>query len=88
MKKLLIIVVLLVIAGCCSGCSPGYQDVAAKYPLKPKELMDCQFFKLVNDNGSPITVVRCPNSTTSVTEQQGKTTTTTVVIDGVEYVRK
>jgi hypothetical protein len=88
MKKLLIIVVLLVIAGCCSGCSPSVESLDESFTVRPKELKDCTIFRLGDGYMGHITVVRCPNSTTSTTERVGKTTQTTVVIDGVEYIQK
>lgn len=68
-----------------SACTPSANEVS--YPVLPDELKDCKFFR-VDNGGFPIRVVRCPNSTTSATFQSGKTTKTTVVIDGKEYVEK
>jgi hypothetical protein len=55
----------------------------------PPELADCKFFQLSgNSVTDKITVVRCPNSTTTTTYQVGKTKKSVVVIDGVEYVKR
>lgn len=70
-----------------AACTPTATDVSAAYAVKPTELKDCQFFELRNSEGSHITVVRCPNSTTSTTLHT-KTPITTIVIDGKEYVEK
>lgn len=65
------------------GCTPSSKDVSRNY-APPEELKDCSFHRLGNDNGGYITVVRCPNSSTT-TKTSGKNARTTVVIDGVEY---
>lgn len=70
-----------------AGCSPTAQQV--EYPVLPPELADCKFYFISSgDVRSQIRVVRCPNSTTSSTYKIGKSTETTIVIDGVEYERK
>jgi hypothetical protein len=61
-----------------AGCEPSVSP--ANYPLPP-ELADCKPFDLSNGIDS-ITVVRCPNSTTSTTFRQGKHDETSVVVDG------
>jgi hypothetical protein len=67
------------------GCSKGYTDYSASYDVRPPELADCKIYNLSNGHGGSITVGRCPNSTTSVTYNVGKTTATTIVVDGVTY---
>jgi hypothetical protein len=76
MKKIVIIFALLAL----SGCTNKYSE--ANFPVRPPELSDCKFFKMSNSSGEKITVVRCPNSTTSTTERVGKQDQTTVVTDG------
>ena len=61
-----------------TGCQPSVET--ANYPL-PAELQDCKLFKL-SDGIHSITVVRCPNSTTSTTYREGKSDRTSVVVDG------
>jgi len=78
----MILAVLLAVG----GCSNGYKEQS--FPIKPVELSDCRFFKLTNDDGNVITVARCPNSSTSTTYKSGKTTRSTVIIDGKQYVEK
>ncbi len=52
-------------------------------------MKDCTFYVLTRSSiGHPITVVKCPNSTTSTTEMVGKTVSNTTVIDGAEHMRK
>ena len=68
-----------------SGCNPSAE--VKNYPVLPDELRDCKFFRLMDENGSSITVARCPNSTTT-TRQSDKPGTTSVIIDGKEYSPK
>lgn len=81
MKYIMLMVGLMMLA----GCEP---DAKVKnYPVLPDELKDCKFFRLADENGSTITVARCPNSTTTV-RQGDKGGTTSVIIDGKEYIPK
>jgi hypothetical protein len=82
MKKIALIAVLLVL----TACDNGYK--VANYPVRPPELADCGIYVLNNIDGGSITVARCPNSATSTTYKSGKTTRTTIVVDGVEYEAK
>ena len=52
----------------------------------PEGLKDCKIYGIQNGNSMSLSVVRCPNSTVSTTYKSGKTTVTTVVIDGKKYV--
>jgi hypothetical protein len=57
----------------------------------PDELKDCVFLEVRKEamlGHTTLNVVRCPNSTTSVTSTQGKTPVTVITIDGIEYVKK
>jgi hypothetical protein len=56
----------------------------ANYPVLPEWLKDCQFYKLKSKSERNITVVRCPNSTTSVTTHE-KTPKTIITIDWDAY---
>lgn len=65
---------------------------AVKHTVDLKQvrgLEDCTYY-VVDPGGisGQMRVIRCPNSTTSTRYNQGKTTVDTVVIDGVEYVRR
>ena len=80
MKKL---IGILFAAGIISGCTNSAKEVI--YPVMPPELKDCKIFVLDKEDGRSITVMRCPNSTTSSTYTEGKTLKTTIVVDGVEY---
>lgn len=82
MKKLTIIAIALLL----SACSDAAYEV--KFPAAPPEFADCKFARLENSKGANVTVARCPNSTTSTTYKSGKTTKTTIVVDGVEYVQE
>lgn len=63
------------IVGCSSNISQSdyYRDKL------PPELSDCKVY--TNDS---ITIVRCPNSTTTTKVSKN----TTIVIDGMEYIPK
>lgn len=82
MKKLLIIAS---IALAITGCTPSAKDISEQYTL-PEELSDCTITYL-QGKYTYLNVVRCPNSTTSTTYPVGKTTQTTVVIDGETYAK-
>ena len=77
MSKALLILCAVMLAGCLE---PQYKQVKAS--VLPDELKDCSFFDVRADDGSNITIVRCPNSTTSANYRQGKAKRTTVVKDG------
>ena len=66
-----------------AGCSDKVEE--RKFPAMPKELADCRVFYVQNSDGYSMSVVRCPNSATTADVRSGKTTQTTVTIDGVEY---
>lgn len=80
MKKL---IGILFAAGIISGCTNSAKEVF--FPVLPQELKDCKVFYLTKESGSAITVMRCPNATTSTSYTSGKTKVTTIVVDGVEY---
>ena len=87
--KLLLIALMLVIAGCCSGCDIDYSPKEYNYNGHlPKDLADCKVYRINGPDAPNVLVVRCPNSSTTTRYQEGKATRTTVVIDGVEYVQK
>lgn len=83
MKKILI----LVAAFALFGCDPSAKSVDKNYSVRPKHLQDCTFDYLMNDSGGGITVVRCPNSTTT-SKDSGKGASTVTTIDpssSIEY---
>lgn len=79
MKKLAAIFAALVL----TACTPHTEEAAGKFSV-PDDLKDCSIRDMWNTSGNYITVVRCPNSTTT-TRTSGKNPRTTVVIDGAEY---
>lgn len=83
--KTLRIAGLALVASTLVGCGSSAREES--WEAIPTELKDCKFFRL-RDGMSSVRVVRCPNSATTVTYSQGKSTANAVVIDGVEYVRK
>lgn len=81
MKKLLAVMML---AAMLSGCSRETEDVTHKF-LLPKGLEDCSIYSMSAESGAYLRAVRCPLSTTSSTYEVGKSTQTTIVVDGIEY---
>ena len=77
-------IVMLMMVG-LAGCTPQAEERI--YSVLPEELKDCRFFRLSDENGSVITVARCPSSSTTV-KMHNKQSTTSVVIDGMEYTKK
>lgn len=62
-----------------AACSPSYEQM--HYPVLPEELKDCRFFQITRGAGEYITVVRCPNSSTTTQYSSGKTKVQTVVVE-------
>lgn len=60
------------------------KNVNSDYSI-PAELSQCTFTRMTSSSGRNMTVVRCPSSTVTATEHN-KAMTTTVTIDGNEYV--
>ena len=85
MKNVSKIMLALCVGVLLTGCKPSAE--VKNYSVLPDELKDCKFFRLMDENGSTITVARCPNSTTTV-RQSDKANTTSVIIDGKEYSPK
>lgn len=82
MKKIILLVALMVLA----GCNPSYKTMS--FPVMPDELKDCKIFELVSIERR-IIVTRCPAAaSTSTNFPSGKTTANSVVIDGVTYTSK
>lgn len=84
MKKLLTITFIAI---AFYGCTPSAEDISEQYTM-PEELKDCTITQLRNAKLMHLNVVRCPNSSTSTTYPVGKTTNTTVIIDGETYIRQ
>jgi len=75
-----------IFAAFLTACEPYAEQLSV--PVLPDELKDCKFYMVSANGRGYMTVVRCPNSTTSTTYNTGKSQYTTVVIDGQEYVKK
>lgn len=82
MYKLFIMIIMVLLL---SGCETSSTEV--KYDSMPPELSDCKTFYIRRGLNS-ITVMRCPGSTTSTTYSTGKTSNTTVTIDGITYIKE
>ena len=81
MKKFLLIATVALLSSACSGTPRTELDSGYKMD---GVLEGCQVAKATDDSYNSITVVRCPNSTTT-TKSGGKVKQTVVVIDGVKY---
>ena len=68
MKKLILIAVLFLAA----GCDPTTKEIREDYQL-PEGLKDCKVYKM-ESMSRDLFVVRCPNSTTSVANHHNKHT--------------
>ncbi len=63
------------------GCDAYVKQTTVSVPL-PEELRDCKFFQVkATAESSVLNIVRCPNSSTSVTYRSGKTEYSTSTID-------
>ena len=82
MKSLMVVLGVVIL----TGCEPSYEEKTQNFTILPDELKDCKFYSVRSNTGSNLDIVRCPNSTTSTPYKSGKTTATTVVIDGKKYV--
>ena len=69
-----------------ASCEDSSKNVTSKY-APSEELSGCTITNLISTSARDITVVRCPISVTSAI-QYDKARTTTVTVDGNEYVRK
>jgi hypothetical protein len=75
MKNLIFVVIFGVFL---SGCTQPNEWTATSANLpSARGLEDCKFYKL----SSGYKIVRCPNSTTSITYPEGKSTTTITEIE-------
>jgi hypothetical protein len=82
MNKLLAIVGMVFVMVSLSGCAKSATENTSHYDL-PDGLKDCKIFYLGSDNSlTGITVVRCPNSSTTTTYKQGKTQRSVSVVEG------
>lgn len=81
-------VALLTFAVLLSACSPSVRQLHSEINL-PEELKDCKFFRVkLTSDSTPMTVVRCPLSSTAVTQTEGKTTNYTMTTEGVTSAEK
>lgn len=73
MSKLFLIAAIFLVV----GCSKSTKNVSEKYEL-PEGLTDCTVYYMTGENARSLTVVRCPNSstTTRYSFKSGKSTTT------------
>ncbi len=81
--KMMIAVALM---GALAGCQNSSREIY--FSAMPADFKDCKIVRVTNDEGTHITLARCPNSTTTATVPNGKTTLTTITVDGVTYEKK
>lgn len=82
MKKIVVLIVVALLAGCSDSVSQ------VNFTALPEELKDCKIYSFSLKNGvQNVTVIRCPNSVVS-TKTGGKYPRRTVTIDGVTYEQK
>lgn len=62
------------------GCNKSSVELTSKYNI-PQELSDCKIYFVGANNGTGITVVRCPNSSTTTSYKQGKATRSVTVVE-------
>jgi hypothetical protein len=62
-----------------SACSENAKEL--HFSALPDGLKDCKFYVIQNSEGYEMRVARCPNSQTSVTYHEAKTTHNNVVIE-------
>lgn len=78
MKKLFVtIVCTFALVGCFNQNSV---ELTSKFNI-PKELSDCKIYFVGTNRGSGLTVVRCPNSSTTTSYKQGKATRTITLVE-------
>lgn len=75
MKKIMLIVSVLLVA----GCENSYESLS--YPVLPEDLKDCKFYEVHSRGGSTLKIVRCPQSDVSVGYRQGKQDVTTMTVE-------
>jgi hypothetical protein len=71
---------ILVFAVMISGCAPSAEERTANFTVMPDGLKDCKIYR-ISDGVENITVVRCPNSSTTSSYRIGKTKKTVTTID-------
>lgn len=69
MNKIVIFILTLIL----TACSKETKNISERYQL-PDELSDCRVYRMRAEGGNVITLVRCPNSstTTSYRRSNGK----------------
>lgn len=80
MNKLMILYIICVVL-VLSACTPTAREATHNYKL-PSELSDCKIFRLMNDSGDVMYVMRCPNSSTTTNYSTGKTSRSITLIEG------
>ena len=82
-RWVIVLLITLTVLACVSGCTAETKEVTHQYSI-PSGLKDCMFYQMQSSTGRGLTVVRCPNSVTTV-HKGGKGPWTTITIDGVQY---
>ena len=91
MKKLLL--PLFLVLG-LTACDPGGEtsNIPINTNFLPDDLKDCKFYKINNNDGPNLNIVKCPGSVVSndYMTPQGKSSRhdNTITIDGNTYVKQ
>lgn len=67
MKLLLACTVVLGLTG-CKPTNPSYTDVNRNYSVRPENLKDCDISVIAGPGVNPITIARCPLSSTTTSQ--------------------
>ena len=70
--------IVLLSALLLTACEPSSREVT--YSAMPEDLKDCKAYS-ISESGSYVKVMRCPNSSTSLTYHEGKSIRHTSVIE-------
>lgn len=88
MNKIIFVATLCALLVGCENGPSYYVDKTQDYKL-PEALQDCEIFYLRgNASYLTLTVMRCPNSSTTTSSLKGKIRAHTVVIEGTTYVEE
>lgn len=86
MKYLLLIPLLLV--GCGEYRESDYPVKKPEFANLPDTMKDCEFNRIWVREVGYVFITRCPNSTVTTRYPYGKQAATSIVVDGVKYVKE
>lgn len=80
-------IIMLGLVVLLTACENGSKNIDFSQSL-PDGFKDCKVVYVYNKDGEGVYLARCPNSTTTVKYNSGKTTRRVITVDGVEYEAK